>query len=148
VTLFALFLICAAVIVTPKRPKYARFRCAMYQMPGQKGQMKIGTGTLIGLLILIANPSSAQQGLTLTVGQLNYLESVQGLEQHFSVKNETPSAIGSVMVACRFFHNGQLIAMERTLVENIAGNATGFGKVFAFSQINPDRTECRIGPTF
>jgi hypothetical protein len=147
-TLFARILICAAVIVTRKRPPYARFHCAMYQIKGQIGQMKMRIGTLIGLLIFTTYPSSAQQGLTLTVGQLNYLKSVQGVEQHFSVKNETPRVIASVMVTCGFFNNGQLIASERTLVENIAGNATGFGKVFAFSNISPDRTQCRIGPTF
>ena len=110
--------------------------------------MDIRSGILVGLLIFITYPSSAQQGLTLKVGQLNYLEFVQGIEQNFSVKNETPSVVGSVIVACGFFSNGQLIATERTLVENIAGNATGFGKVFAFSSVSPDRTECRIGPTF
>jgi hypothetical protein len=113
-----------------------------------EGQMNIRTGILIGLLIFITKPTSGQQGPTLTVGQLNYLKSVQGIEQHFSVKNETPNLIGSVIVTCGFFSNGQLIATERTLVENIAGNATGFGKVFAFSNTSPDRTECRIGPTF
>ena len=110
--------------------------------------MNIRAGTLIGLLIFITDPSSAQQGLTLTVRQLDYLKSVQGIEQHFSVKNETKDVIGSVIVTCGFFSNGQLIATERTLVENIAGNATGFGKVFAFSNISPERTECRISPTF
>jgi hypothetical protein len=110
--------------------------------------MNLRAGTLFGLLIFITYPSSAQQGLTLTVGQLDYLESVQGIEQHFSVKNKTESVIGSVLVSCGFFSNGQLIATERALVENIAGNATGIGKVFAFSNISPDRTQCRIGPTF
>jgi len=147
-TLFALILICEAAIVTWNRPWSAPFHCAMYQILGQRGRMTIRTGTVIGLLIFTTYPSGAQHGLTLTVGQLIYLKSVQGIEQHFSVKNETPSVIASVMVSCGFFNNGQLIATERTLIENITGNATGFGKMFAFSQINPDRTECRIGPTF
>ena len=110
-TLFALFLICTAVIVTPKRPPYARFRCAVYQTPRQKSLMKIEDRHLDWVANFNNEPLKRATGITLTVGQLNYLESVQGLEQHFSVKNETPSVIGSVMVACRFFHNGQLIAI-------------------------------------
>jgi hypothetical protein len=147
-TLFALILFCVAAIITWKRPAYARIRFAMYQIEGRIGQTKMRIGTLIGLLLFTTYPSSAQQRLTLTVGQLNYLKSVQGIEQHFSVKNETPSVVASVIVTCGFFNNGQLIASERTLIENIAGNATGFGKIFAFSNISPDRTQCRLGPTF
>jgi hypothetical protein len=98
-------------------------------------------GALTALGVATAASVSAQQGLTLIVGQL--VKTPEHLHQNITVRNDTRS-IARVRVECGFFNKGELITTNSSYVENIAPNAAGFQTIVVRSDTNADRVECRI----
>ena len=86
---------------------------------------------------------NAQEGLTLTVGGLEYT-SHHYIHQNISVKNDTSRLVRDVKVECGFFNNGELIATGFAYVENIFPGTTESRTVIESSDSPPDRAECRI----
>jgi hypothetical protein len=103
--------------------------------------VRLGALTAVVVMVVAAASVTAQQGLTLSVGQL--VKTPEYLHQNITVRNDTQS-IARVRVECGFFNKGELIATDSSNIENIAPNAAGFQTIVVRSDTNADRVECRI----
>jgi hypothetical protein len=93
-------------------------------------------------VVAATTAASVQQALTVTLGRL--VSSSGFVKQNISVKNGTVNMVREVKVECGFFNRDQLIATDDTYVENIAPGTTGYKTLMVMSDINADRTDCRI----
>ena len=107
-------------------------------------EVTIKLGAFIGLIVLVLPVRiNAQEGLTLTVDQLEYT-SLHFIHQDISVKNDTSRLVRDVKVECSFFNKGELIATGFAYVVNIFPDTIGFKTIIEPSDISPDRAACRI----
>jgi hypothetical protein len=107
-------------------------------------EVTIKLGAFIGLIVLVLPVRiNAQEGLTLTVDQLEYT-SHHFIHQDISVKNDTSRLVRDVKVECSFFNKGELIATGFAYVVNIFPDTIGFKTIIEPSDISPDRAACRI----
>ena len=100
--------------------------------------MTIKLGALLGLIVLVPVGINAQEGMTLTVGGLEYTNH-DYIHQNISVKNDTSRLVRDVKVECSFFNNGELIATGFAYVENIFPGTTEFRTIIESSDISPLR---------
>jgi len=101
-------------------------------------QMTIKLGALLGLIVLVPVGINAQEGMTLTVGGLEYTNH-DYIHQNISVKNDTSRLVRDVKVECGFFNKSERIATGFVYVENIFPGTTEFRTIIESSDISPLR---------
>jgi hypothetical protein len=106
-------------------------------------EMTIKLDAFIGLIVLVPVGINAQEGLTLTMGGVEYT-SLHYIHQNISVKNDTSRLVRDVKVECGFFNKDELIARGFAYVANIFPGTTESSTVIESSDISPDRAACRI----
>ncbi|MFC4172634.1 hypothetical protein ACFOYU_11275 [Microvirga sp. GCM10011540] len=97
------------------------------------------------MLLISSGGGATAQSRVVTIETENVLRSRAHIEAHFSVKNDSGTALGMVVAHCTFFDKDDTpLATETGIIQNLQAGEKAFGKATARYSPGMTTAQCRI----